>query len=499
MSVNPADIGFVEIFPPINVARVGDSNEYFLGPEIPGVEPTPTGGFKDSEHKIKKQVARFRVYAYDKSSKPKLLGEINDKDYTLTWTVHVANKKASWVIFRGKFRKETWQLRNKTVQGWPEGKPPNYEYTDTRTKLIIDSGEQEIEGASAQAKALRGQFWGSRDAATPVQLGEIRTDEHGRLLVFASDGHSFSVRPPPDQDLHSGFDNDDWVDSMCDGSVRVTAKSKSSPNLTFQCKNKSTIITAPPRFASGTHCQTTLEELVEEVYERQRRAKPNYDVGDVEYYRHIYPIFKRIYLMAWTNKQAQRGHGPRKADYFDDPDFADPNADGTERRKVFNKIRVPVKEGDPENDRIRDQQATAAFMPRIAGDDGDPQDGARNRWASLTELQYDRFKKWSEGKFTTGQREVPYESFDKIPLEKQPEALTRSGLEWSIGAPLYPGIETYWVAELSTSYNPDAKYRMADSVKPGHLGRGLSLPWQSDFNMCNTHWYEPFVDMRRAD
>lgn len=112
----------------------------------------------------------------------------------------------------------------------------------------------------------------------------------------------------------------------------------------------------------------------------------------------------------------------------------------------------------------------------------------RDRWASLTELQYDRLQKWSEGRFSTGEPEDVYESFDQIPLEKQPEALTKSALEWSIGAPLYPGIETFWIAQFHDKYNPDVRFRFAESVKPGDLGKGLSLPWQSDFNMCNTHW-----------
>jgi hypothetical protein len=80
-------------------------------------------------------------------------------------------------------------------------------------------------------------------------------------------------------------------------------------SLDIKVQNKATIITAPPRFASGTHCQTTLYELIEDIYERQRRGQPGYDVGDVEFYRHIYPLFQRMYQMSWTNKKALQGHG----------------------------------------------------------------------------------------------------------------------------------------------------------------------------------------------
>ena len=62
------------IHPAIGVARVGDSpDEYFIGPEAPGVPPSLTnpsdssaqpGSYKDRQHRIKRQGARFRIYEY---------------------------------------------------------------------------------------------------------------------------------------------------------------------------------------------------------------------------------------------------------------------------------------------------------------------------------------------------------------------------------------------------------------------------------------------------
>lgn len=80
MTFKPEDIDFVDIFPPIGIARVGgrlrpkspqvlcltiyltDSDEWYVGPEVPGVGPIPDGGFKDSQHRIKKQ-ASFVIVA----------------------------------------------------------------------------------------------------------------------------------------------------------------------------------------------------------------------------------------------------------------------------------------------------------------------------------------------------------------------------------------------------------------------------------------------------
>src|ERR1700676_2444476 len=79
-------------------------------------------------------------------------------------------------------------------------------------------------------------------------------------------------------------------------------------SLQITVKNRSTILTAPPRFASGLHCPITLLDIIEDVYERQKR-NASYDVGEVNFYRDIDPIFRRMYMISWTNFRANEGHG----------------------------------------------------------------------------------------------------------------------------------------------------------------------------------------------
>ena len=132
-----------------------------------------------------------------------------------------------------------------------------------------------------------------------------------------------------------------------------------------------------------------------------------------------------------------------------------------------------------------------------------PEDGTTsdnpNALQSLTELQYDRLYRWQKGEFTPGNKYIPPTSFDKIPIQDQPHALTKAALEWCIGGPLYPGIEVSWMAELPDWYDFEtlnAKYKPlwppfrinAGKIKPGDLTENLSMPWQSDFYSCNTHW-----------
>ena len=53
------------IHPAIGIARVGNSTEYFIAPELPGEAPVAVGGFKDGAGAIKRHAVRFRVFGYN--------------------------------------------------------------------------------------------------------------------------------------------------------------------------------------------------------------------------------------------------------------------------------------------------------------------------------------------------------------------------------------------------------------------------------------------------
>ena len=66
MEVAPAGARVVSaaIFPPIGFSRVGNADDWFLAPEVPGLVSEPPGGFKQAADRVKKQVQRFRVYGF---------------------------------------------------------------------------------------------------------------------------------------------------------------------------------------------------------------------------------------------------------------------------------------------------------------------------------------------------------------------------------------------------------------------------------------------------
>jgi hypothetical protein len=207
-----AKIASVAVFPPIGICRVGNSEEWFYAPEVPGVAPAPQGGFKDGNEQIKKQVQRFRIYAFDDQGR--VIREITAKEARIRWTVRVANTKAAWYGFNNPLD------NGEVAQGLP-GQLRNQDIApDQRDEmLVIDSGDTSISGVNTNMKGdqaqydLEGRFWKEFD----VRLGQLRTDEAGRLLVFPGDGKSGT--PVPDNPIDNFSDNDGWYDDWCDGYI----------------------------------------------------------------------------------------------------------------------------------------------------------------------------------------------------------------------------------------------------------------------------------------
>src|SRR5438874_929486 len=65
----PADtrIARLAIYPALGISRVGNSSEWFLAPEVPGIPAMLDGRYKDSVGRIKQQVQRFRIFGFNKA------------------------------------------------------------------------------------------------------------------------------------------------------------------------------------------------------------------------------------------------------------------------------------------------------------------------------------------------------------------------------------------------------------------------------------------------
>ena len=75
-----------KIHPGIGVARAGDSpTDWFVGPETAEEPVAPPGGYKDSECRVKRQAARFRIWQYDSGGAA--IEEFTLAHGAITWSV----------------------------------------------------------------------------------------------------------------------------------------------------------------------------------------------------------------------------------------------------------------------------------------------------------------------------------------------------------------------------------------------------------------------------
>src|SRR4051812_9843026 len=176
-----------KIHPAIGIARVGNSpDEFFIGPEKPGDYPNPPSGFKDAQCRVKRQAARFRIFAHHDDNTSH---EITDAEAEITWNVHLVNKKAA---------------------------NPGRGNSESATDLTIDPGARTANGPNQRKLFDNGQIKFGATSAVTVPLGEIRTDNVNRLLVLGGFGKSAS----PEGSGISGFwGNDDWYDDVSDGPI----------------------------------------------------------------------------------------------------------------------------------------------------------------------------------------------------------------------------------------------------------------------------------------
>lgn len=291
------------IHPGIGIARVGDSPEsFYLAPETPGALPTdcdasgnprrspdgrselPVSRFKDEAGRIRRQAARFQIYVYDEESPegrplrrgdPVQGGGNQGVLVDVQWRVHLANKKAVWFSFE--------QLNGE--HGYGQSHPRrNADITapEARQQLIIDPGPQVVNGTGRR----RASF--SRDGdkmyapTFPPKglmphdidtLGELMTDDSGRLLVLGGHGRSGSFKTGPGQPrIDTYANNDGWFDDISDGPVmaRLVMYSEEVGRLRFiDVEYPAWVLVGYPRYVPQVLDMVTLADVVEDLAIRE--------------------------------------------------------------------------------------------------------------------------------------------------------------------------------------------------------------------------------------
>jgi hypothetical protein len=454
-----SEIVVCKVHPGIGIARLGNSPEgFFIGPEAPGRPVVPRGGFKDAQGRVKRQAARFRIYGYDAAGV--VVREVTAKEAVITWTVHLANAKGAWKKFVGRFH-ETAEHRN------PQVPSPRF---PSRDALVVDPGPRSVAGRGVSANGP--QFEGGHFLGESVALGQLRTDDVGRLLVLGGFGRSGSVLP--DNPIRDYANNDGWFDDTSDGPVTATVALKRGGPVPV---TGGWVLVAPPDFSPHTENLVTLYDVMAELFLPAPER--------VSFTEHVYPILRRAAGYRWVSARAFGGHGPGLGGDFLDPVRIGALADSSDaargdREAVFRRIRAPGA-SDP-------SQARSRFMPMLSGDDGDATPGQPRTWLAVVPSQYRALERWAAGDFVadwTGSPSPP--AFEEIPDQDQPSSLDRAALEACTGGPFYPGIEMTYVATDRALYAEP--FRLRADLGPGDVTGPMALPWQADFYDCQGHWW----------
>lgn len=451
------------IHPAIGVARVGDSpDDFFIGPEAPGIPPTLTkpgasalpsgqkGKYKDSKSGVKRQGARFRIYEYTSNDAGAVtrVREVTAADARIEWDVHLANRKAA-------------AERIPDGEIFPRGERRNKAAPEK--SLILDAGPQTISGASQKMKRLQGRFMDRVD----VPIGDLLTDAAGRLIVLGGFGKSQSV--PPGAALGNFANNDGWCDDTSDGPVHAKVTLNGSAQTVEA--DSAWVLVAPPDFAPPIENVVTLYDV---AYDQAARLVDPLlavtDTSKVSFTKDIYPLLRRVSMLRWVSGVAAGGH--RQGGHNDFASqvtlLSSNKADAaSERNRIFGALRNP--------------KTGIGRMPKLP--DGTNKDV---RGPFVTETQYKRMERWSQGKFDadwTGAEPTPV-ALDQLPDAEKPKALDRAALEACVGGPFFPGIEVSGMMLDAPTYDQKRPFRINAQLQPGALTARMAIPWQADFRLC---------------
>jgi len=496
------------IHPGIGVARIGDSKtEYFIGPEVTEPSPEPPGYYRDDSGALKRQAARFRIYGFNAAGQ--VVRELTAGNADVNWTVHLANKKAQWYQFQAAL-----DIPDAATMSVPR-RNADIPYAK-RGVLAIDPGPRSITGASVSGGPEHtfdtGKF---KDVTVP--LGEIRTDDAGRLLVLGGIGTSASPSNAPvyKPDDPNSFNNaDDWYDDISDGPVtaEVSIAGRGVP------VDPAWVITGPPNYAPDVIGWRTMYDLLMDVYTAAGWvAIPE----QVLFTEHILPVLKRLSNLQWVNKGFAAMFGSDGPMNFENPAFITRLADAKQPGDPWRELRQTILNAFRPQNQVADDPRT---WPWIYGDAfGSFSATSPLNSLALPDLQAYYLQKWVNGNFVNDwdpEAEGPH-TLAEVPLPKQPAMLDQAAMHFCLADAFHPGCEMTWPVRHSSMYTAPFRFRHRNPLdpepnlganltaqnvmqpngplyaqSPGDISRWMALPWQGDTAFCRSGYdpsYDPYL------
>jgi hypothetical protein len=343
---------------------------------------------------------------------------------------------------------------------------------------------------------------------TAVYLGELRTDELGRLIVLGGRGKSASF----DGSKAVTFaNNEGWHDDTSDGPVtaRVTYEGQELQ------VGPAWVVVAPPNYAPMQKSVRSMWDLMRDVSIKAKTlpkpVRPSFD-------RDIRPLFERMSHLQWVNAGFAASFGWKSPNDFSQPDLlsrlADPSPNTRElRRTLANHFRVFD----------RDSWSPTPWPWGYGDAMNIPPAQTPRQNVALTDTQLGFLRQWVDGDFDAdydpqGQRP---RTIDDVPVTDQPAMLDKASLEYCLADAFHPGCEMTWPMRDSKMYLGPYRIRhAADDWKepeygaemiqdtlllengplaaqvPGGVTRWMAVPWQTDTASCLSGYlktYDPYL------
>ena len=149
-----------------------------------------------------------------------------------------------------------------------------------------------------------------------MDLGELRTDDAGRLLVLGGTGRSESV---DDSAVTDYANNDNWFDDTSDGPVTASVVLETGQQIPVTAG--SWVVVGPPDYAPAVGSIVTLHD-VQVAAARAAGWLP--ETEQVSFTRDVFPVLAHAVGIRWVNDLARRGHGPGAAGDLLAPDDTAP-------------------------------------------------------------------------------------------------------------------------------------------------------------------------------
>jgi L-lysine epsilon oxidase-like protein len=539
------------IHPAVGIARVGNAvrsdtsdDFYFIGPEFPEVPANidPLSGtqglFKmTADGRLKPQAARFRIFEYEKQADGKFqpIGEVKVSDVsrrvTIDWTVHLANRKASFCRFLGQAGAEDTPLFASYSNTDPILRARNQDVKTLavrQERLELDPGKRSIAGGATTVMDFAVDHDLSEtkpNGETKLKiktLGQLRSDRDGHLVVIGGIGQSDFDGAVHEQ-IGTFANNEGWFDDVSDGPVTATLTIDGTPFAVAGAW----VLVGPPDFAPAIRSYHSMYDSVIDLIVREMdipaddglfagplahiaemRAdwKTNGTIKDFKprFTRDIAPILTSIARIQRVHEYrmgtAQDPQGGPLANYHGSMNllnFGNLGGQGSlqaTRQALFDRLRDPNSFDAPPPRTI-----LPSLMPSVLGDyygkandRGGPTDPAYLH--SVTRLQFALLRAWNAGDFVEDWGQVS-PSAPAI----TPAGIDRAALENTSGGAFFPGMEVSWMfvkkvvwespfrlalgRKIGTIPVPGATRRDL-IVEAGTFSQQMAVPWQADFTAC---------------